>query len=384
MKTSSRCLVSLLALSVAVAASAAEMAVPFRRISFDEATQLAAKEGKVVLVDFYTTWCGPCKMLDAQTFTDAAVGQLVGEKAVAIKLDAEKEGRATAQRYKVAAYPTLLLTKADGTEIDRIIGFREPAKFIADFSDALAGKTAIVRAIKAVEDAGETIDRDTVRARHDLGRTLAQKGDDAGALREFLWCFDEGMVKVSSFSGVRTSFLLGDLGRLAKRYPPAREALLERCTAAEQRALHDERDSRSVNEFASLCAELGDDTRMLGVFDSLPRDDPRRRGFGLRAFRVLLPQQRYADALRAMPPDSMFRLAELNLNRPPGMNDPRALESSRRFTVTTMLDYIEALTGANEATHAEEMVAKLKTFDASEETHRKIEERLRRARTAVQ
>jgi thiol-disulfide isomerase/thioredoxin len=384
MKTSSRCLVSLLALSVAVAASAAEMAVPFRRISFDEATQVAAKEGKVVFVDFYTTWCGPCKMLDAQTFTDAAVGKLVGEKAVAIKLDAEKEGRATAQRYKVSAYPTLLLTKADGTEIDRIIGFREPAKFIAEFSDALAGKTAIVRAMKAVEDAGETVDRDTVKARHDLGRTLAQKGDDAGALREFLWCFDEGMVKVSSFAGVRTSFLLGDLGRLSKRYPPAREALLERCAAAEQRVLRDPRDTRSVTEFAALCAELGDDTRMLGVFDSLPRDDPRLRGFGLRAFRVLLPQQRYADALRAMPPDSMFRLVELNINRPPSMNDPRVLESSRRFTVNTMLDYIETLAGANDATHAEEMVAKLKKFDESEETNRKIEERLLRARTAVQ
>jgi hypothetical protein len=322
-------------------------------------------------------------MLDAQTFTDAAVGKLVGEKAVAIKLDAEKEGRVTAQRYKVSAYPTLLLTKADGTEIDRIIGFREPAKFIADFSDALAGKTAIVRALKAVEDAGETVDRDTVRARHELGRTLAQKGDDAGALREFLCCFDEGMVKVSSFAGVRTSFLLGDLGRLSKRYPPAREALLERCAAAEQRVLRDTRDTRSVAEFASLCAVLGDDTRMLGVFDSLPRDDSRRRGFGLRAFRVLLPQQRYADALSAMPPESMFRLVELNINRPPGVNDPRVLESSRRFTVKSMLDYIETLAGANDAIHAEEMVTKLKKFDESAETNRKIEERLQRARTAV-
>jgi hypothetical protein len=70
-----------------------------------------------------------------------------------------------------------------------------------------------------------------------------------------------------------------------------------------------------VTEFASLCAELGDDIRMLGVFDSLPRDDPRLRGFGLRACRVLLPQQRYADALRAMPADSMFRLVVLRWSR---------------------------------------------------------------------
>jgi hypothetical protein len=202
-------------------------------------------------------------------------------------------------------------------------------------------------------------------------------------LRELLWCFDEGIIKVPSFAGVRTSFLLGDLGRLSKRYPPAREALLERCATAEERVLRDPRDPRSVTEFASLCAELGDDTRMLGVFDSLPPDDSRRRRFGLRACRVLLPQQRYADALSAMPADLMFRLVESNVNRPPSVNDPRVLESNRRFTINSMLDYIETLAGANDATHADEMVAKLKQFDESEETNRKIEERLQRARTAV-
>jgi hypothetical protein len=190
------------------------------------------------------------------------------------------------------------------------------------------------------------------------------------------------MLKVRSFAGVRTSFLVSDLGRLAKRFPPAREALLERCAIAEQQVLRDTHDTRSVTEFAALCAELGDETRMLGVFDSLPRDDARRRGFGLRVFRVLLPQQRYADALSAMPAESMFRLVDLNINRPPHVKDPRVLESSRRFTVNSMLDYIETLAGANDAIRAEEMVAKLKAFDESTETNRKIEERLQRARTA--
>jgi hypothetical protein len=83
-----------------------------------------------------------------------------------------------------------------------------------------------------------------------------------------------------------------------------------------------------------------------------------------------------------MPAESMLRMVDLNLNRSPGVNDPRALESSRRFTMNTMLDYIETLAGANDASHAEELVAKLKKFDESVETNRKIEERLQRARTA--
>jgi thiol-disulfide isomerase/thioredoxin len=93
----------------------AESAVAFRAITFEAATQAAVKENKLIFIDFFTTWCEPCKRLDTQTWTDAAVGKLVGEKAVALKLDAEKEGKALAQRYKVEAYPTLLLLKADGT-----------------------------------------------------------------------------------------------------------------------------------------------------------------------------------------------------------------------------------------------------------------------------
>src|SRR5689334_17909830 len=127
MKTPSRIVALLVACSIAAVVRAAEPAVPFRAISFDAASKAAAAENKLVFIDFYTTWCGPCKMLDEQTWTDKKVGQLVGEKAVALKLDAEKEGVDAAKRYKIDAYPTLLLLKPDGTEVDRLVGFREPA-----------------------------------------------------------------------------------------------------------------------------------------------------------------------------------------------------------------------------------------------------------------
>ena len=121
---------------VAPSRAAEKSAVPFRELSFDAARAAAKAEDKLVFIDFYTTWCEPCKRLDKDTWTDAVVGKLVGDKAVALKLDAEKEGRAVAQRFKVEAYPTLLLLKADGTEVDRIIGYRDPATIrVEDFTN---------------------------------------------------------------------------------------------------------------------------------------------------------------------------------------------------------------------------------------------------------
>ena len=66
-------------------------AEPFSDLSFEAASKEAGQMGKIVLVDFYTTWCGPCKMLDKTTWTDAEVIKLLKQKTVALRLDAEKE-----------------------------------------------------------------------------------------------------------------------------------------------------------------------------------------------------------------------------------------------------------------------------------------------------
>ena len=250
-----------------VNAVAAMAAVTFRALPFEEACAAASREGKIVLIDFYTTWCEPCKRLDAQTWSDPGVGELVDPKAIALKLDAEKEGRELARRFKISAYPTVLLLKPDGTELDRLVGFLEPAAFSQNFRLALEGKNSRSRAVDAVAAKGATIDHDAVQARYDLGRTLAREGDHAGALREYLWCFDVGMIAVESYSGVRTSFLLGEIGRLAKVFPPAREAMLERCAVAEARLGESIDERKAGQEFAAFCSELGDEARMMAVFD---------------------------------------------------------------------------------------------------------------------
>lgn len=85
----------------------------FRPISFDEAIKQAKAENKLVFIDFYTDWCGPCKKMAKEVFPQKAVGDYFNAQFVCIKLNAEKEGKPQAERFKVDAYPTFIILDTD-------------------------------------------------------------------------------------------------------------------------------------------------------------------------------------------------------------------------------------------------------------------------------
>jgi thiol-disulfide isomerase/thioredoxin len=197
----------------------------FAELTYEQALAKAAAEKKLVFIDFYTTWCGPCKKLDAVTWRDAGVIGVLKATAISLKLDAEKHPE-LAKKYAVKSFPTLLILKADGSVLDRLVGFKEPAEFIRAYEASRQGKTALIQAEEAVQRANAGTDpKAKVDARYDLARQLVIAGKAEEALREYLWLFDVGMIEAESFYGVRLSFLLSDLAALGKSYPPATEAL---------------------------------------------------------------------------------------------------------------------------------------------------------------
>lgn len=95
---------------------------------WNAASAAAKKANKPIMIDFYTDWCGWCKKLDKDTYTDARVIELLKDF-VPLKLNAEKNGRQLAQRYRVQGYPTILFVTADGQVLDRIGGYLPPKPF---------------------------------------------------------------------------------------------------------------------------------------------------------------------------------------------------------------------------------------------------------------
>jgi thiol:disulfide interchange protein len=103
----------------------------FQTGTLQEALDLAKKENKLVFVDFYTTWCGPCKLLKKNTFSNESVGTYYNEKFINITIDAEKgEGIDLAKKYNVIAYPTLIFLDSDGNMKHQALGYKSHEEFL--------------------------------------------------------------------------------------------------------------------------------------------------------------------------------------------------------------------------------------------------------------
>jgi thioredoxin 1 len=96
--------------------------IAFASLSYDEALSKANAEQKLVMVDLYTDWCGWCKKMDRETFSDPRVGKAT-RGMVAIRVNAEKGGETVARGYRVDGFPVVIFLDGKGREVQRITGF---------------------------------------------------------------------------------------------------------------------------------------------------------------------------------------------------------------------------------------------------------------------
>ena len=112
--------------------------IQFEQTSWEAILQKASDEGKIIFMDAYAVWCGPCKMMDKNVFADPAVGEYFNKNFVNAKIDMEKgEGIALSQKYGVRAYPTFLFIDGDGELVHRAVGYHASDDFIEVASVAL-------------------------------------------------------------------------------------------------------------------------------------------------------------------------------------------------------------------------------------------------------
>ncbi len=105
--------------------------IKFFEGTFKEAQFKAKNEKKMIFMDAYASWCGPCKMLKANTFPDSLVGKIFNEKFISVAYDMEVgEGLELSSKYPIEAYPTLLFLDSDGKIVKNALGYRDPAGLI--------------------------------------------------------------------------------------------------------------------------------------------------------------------------------------------------------------------------------------------------------------
>ena len=116
-------------------------------LKFEEAIAANEQNPKMILVDVYTDWCGWCKKMDKETFTDPAVIAHINQNFYAVKMNAEDSKRTfefmgktyteaqMAASMRVRSYPNFVVIEPKLQNIAQLPGYRNPEQFIAGLND---------------------------------------------------------------------------------------------------------------------------------------------------------------------------------------------------------------------------------------------------------
>ena len=109
-----------------------------KEISLEQALQAASAENKKIFIDFYTTWCAPCKIMDKEVFADSTVAAALNKQFINLKINAESDyGIPLAKKFKVNAYPTFVILDAQQKELLKFEGASSPTIFLETIDKGL-------------------------------------------------------------------------------------------------------------------------------------------------------------------------------------------------------------------------------------------------------
>ena len=261
--------------------------------SIDEAQAAAKAGGKRLFVDVGAYWCPPCRKLDEEVFTQKEVGAALARDYVAVHIDAEKgEGPEVVARYRVQAYPTLLVLEAGGLEQGRLVDAMAPAELLTALGEIARGGNVLAELEAAVQ-----AKPDDLEARYRLGNAYALAARRAEAEAELARVIagdpDNARGLAAKAMADRAAFLVakqdGDPERaialyreLQRKFPTAKESL--RAYRQIGRELHKlGRDDEAVASLEAMVAAEPDNVDLKSAFGWFSFRERCRPEAGLRA-----------------------------------------------------------------------------------------------------
>lgn len=119
-------------------------------LTWQQVKEKARSENKYIFLDCYATWCGPCKQMDKNVYSQDSIGDFINNHFVSVKIQYDtskddapiiKSWYADAHQllteYHITAFPTFLFFSPDGKIVHRGIGYKRPNKFISLAKDAM-------------------------------------------------------------------------------------------------------------------------------------------------------------------------------------------------------------------------------------------------------
>lgn len=105
--------------------------IMFENSNFAAILAKAKAEKKLIFLDAYASWCGPCKLMEKNVFTDKKVAEFYNKNFINARIDMEKgEGRELAAKYIIRSYPTLLFLNAEGEVVGKELGYIKSEEFL--------------------------------------------------------------------------------------------------------------------------------------------------------------------------------------------------------------------------------------------------------------
>lgn len=116
----------------------ASQGIEFFHGTWAEALEKAEAEDKLIFVDAYASWCGPCKRMAAQVFPEAKVGEFFNQNFINMKFDMEKaEAKDFKRKHSVRAYPTLFFINGKNEVVHTTVGGKSVERLIGEGTNAL-------------------------------------------------------------------------------------------------------------------------------------------------------------------------------------------------------------------------------------------------------